>query len=136
MLITDREGLPISILVESAQKAESKLGISVIDSLGKDKRKVEKIIADRAYDTRKFRKAMYNRGIKPVIPKQRRGFQKSVRQMKSVKREYRNRWVVERTFAWIQNFRRLVVRWDRLESTYRGFLLFACIVVCMGRLLK
>jgi len=36
-------------------------------------------------------------------------------------RRYRRRWKVERTFAWLGNFRRLVVRWDRSLTIYSGF---------------
>jgi transposase len=36
-------------------------------------------------------------------------------------RRYRKRWKVERTFAWLQNFRRLWVRQDRLISVCQGF---------------
>lgn len=79
---------------------------------------------------------MYNRGIKPRVPKQRRYRQKHVKIMKIVTKTYRQRWVVERTFAWVQNFRRLVVRWDRSASMFNAFLIFALIVLCIGKLLK
>jgi putative transposase len=36
------------------------------------------------------------------------------------------RWIVERTFAWVGNFRRLVVRYERLITPYAGFFHLAC----------
>jgi transposase len=36
------------------------------------------------------------------------------------------RWKVERTFAWLQNFRRLLVRQDRMISVYEGFFHLDC----------
>jgi len=36
-------------------------------------------------------------------------------------RRYKKRWIVERSIAWLGNFRRLVVRYDRSPSTRRLF---------------
>ena len=47
---------------------------------------------------------------------------------------YAERWKVERTFAWLGNFRRLLVRHERLLSTFRAFFLIALILVLLKRL--
>lgn len=49
---------------------------------------------------------------------------------------WRKRWHVERTFAWVGNFRRLVVRYERLISVYAAFLMVACILICLRTLMK
>jgi transposase len=37
---------------------------------------------------------------------------------------------VERFFAWLTNgFRRLAIRWERLTSTFTGFIQLACIII-------
>jgi transposase len=46
-------------------------------------------------------------------------------------RRYSKRWKVERTFAWLQNFRRLLVRQDRFISVYEGFFLLDCAPICL-----
>jgi transposase len=46
-------------------------------------------------------------------------------------RRYRKRWKVERTFAWLQNFRRLLVRQDRFISIYLGFFHLACALISL-----
>jgi transposase len=46
-------------------------------------------------------------------------------------RRYRKRWKVERTFAWLGNFRRLVVRYERHIAVYRAFFYLACIMIVM-----
>jgi transposase len=43
---------------------------------------------------------------------------------------------VERAFAWLGNYRRLVVRWEHDVGVYRGFLLFAISLICLNRLLQ
>ena len=47
---------------------------------------------------------------------------------------HRRRWKVERTFAWLGNFRRLVVRWDRLITVYRAFFHLACLIITLRQL--
>src|SRR5262245_54953507 len=44
------------------------------------------------------------------------------------------RWVVERTFAWLSQFRRLRVRYERRADIHRAFLSLACILICWRRL--
>src|SRR3989442_8904 len=41
-------------------------------------------------------------------------------------RRYKRRWIVERTNAWLGQFRRLLVRHEHLLSTYRAFFYLAC----------
>jgi hypothetical protein len=45
-----------------------------------------------------------------------------------------DRWVVERTFAWLHNRRRLLIRTDRSNEIHRGFLALACCLICWRRL--
>lgn len=49
---------------------------------------------------------------------------------------YATRWIVERTTAWLQNYRRVLVRHDRLLSTYRAFVMLACTMIALGALPK
>ncbi len=42
----------------------------------------------------------------------------------------RHRWVVERTFAWINQFRRLRVRYERYACLYQALLVIACAIIC------
>ncbi|MGA8944021.1 MAG: transposase, partial [Thermoactinomyces sp.] len=49
---------------------------------------------------------------------------------------YRRRWIIERCFGWMNNYRRLVVRYDRYLHIYRAFCLIAFIIWCVNRILK
>jgi Transposase DDE domain len=42
----------------------------------------------------------------------------------------RLRWVVERTFAWLNQFRRLHVRYEKRADIREGFLSLGCILIC------
>jgi transposase len=47
---------------------------------------------------------------------------------------YRRRWKVERIFSWFNNYRRLVVRWDRSLIIYSGFFHGACLMITLRQL--
>ena len=40
------------------------------------------------------------------------------------------RWIVERTFAWLDFFRRLRIRWERLPELHEAFMRLGRAVVC------
>ena len=46
----------------------------------------------------------------------------------------RVRWVVERTFAWLHQFKRLLVRYDPRDDIHEAFLALACCLVCLRQL--
>ena len=50
------------------------------------------------------------------------------------KDDYRRRYTVERSFAWLGNFRRLLIRWEHLFTVYRSFFEVALVRLCMRRL--
>ncbi|MDI3286584.1 transposase, partial [Polyangium sp. 15x6] len=50
-------------------------------------------------------------------------------------RRYKRRWKVERLFAWLQSFRRIVVRYERHAENFLGFVHLGCIVVYLRALL-
>ena len=140
MLVTDANGVPIGGLVASAQRAEIRLAeptlatVKVPRRRGRPRSRPLELVADRGYDSRPFRRGLRRRGIKPCIP-ERRG-KKPRPGRKSDVSNYRERWKVERTFAWLGNFRRLVVRYERLTHVYFAFVLIAFILICSDRILK
>jgi transposase len=46
----------------------------------------------------------------------------------------RERWVVERTIAWLHQYRRLRVRYERRADIHEAFLHIACSLICLKRL--
>ena len=52
------------------------------------------------------------------------------------KDDYRLRFTVERSFAWLGNFRRLLIRWERLFSVYRSFFACGLLLLCVRRLVR
>jgi len=97
--------------------------------------KPERLVADRGYDSNAVRVMLLKEKIDPIIPARSNNTVAICQDGRKLRR-YRNRWIVERTFAWLGWFRRLVVRWDRLMSTYGGFFHLACAMVVLKRVLK
>ena len=85
----------------------------------------ESVLGDRAYDHDKYRRLVRKRGIKPVIAR---------RQTEHGSGLGRHRWVVERTFAWLHNFKRLLVRYERRADIHHALLALGCCLVCFRRL--
>jgi transposase len=143
MLITDLNGIPLVSFCRSAQVSEYSLAIETIDSIEIPQRPLHPIkrpdmlIADRGYDARWLRHEVSKRGIRVVIPKRRKPNSNVVPAInKKIKQDYAKRFVVERTFAWLQWNRRLTIRWDRYSLMYNAFLSVACILICLRRVLQ
>jgi transposase len=145
MLVTDGEGLPIGLLVESARKSEVRLAERTLQTVavrrprGRPRTRPERLVCDRGYDSRAFRRYLRRRGIRSCIPTRKRPAGWKARRGRPPVAEpqyYRTRWKIERTFAWLLSYRRIVVRWERHVSTYRGFVLIAMALICINRLLQ
>jgi transposase len=143
MVVADGRGLPIGLHVASARPHECTLAeptlatISVPQRRGRPRTRPRELIADRGYDSQVFRQQLRRRGIKPTIPiiERRRRRPKRGRPIRPGL-SYRHRWKVERCFAWMDNCRRLVVRYERYVDHYRAFCLLAIILWCVNLILK
>ena len=71
-------------------------------------------------------------GIEVVAPH--RNNRKNKRQDGRRLRRYRRRWKIERLFAWLQNFRRLVVRYERYAENFLGMLHLGCCLILLRNL--
>ncbi len=141
MLVTDGQGIPLGIQLASAQRSEVRLAESTLATVrvprlgrGRPRQRPGTLVADRGYDSDAFRQHLRRRGIRPCIP-----FRHHRRPRPGPKpnlEAYRDRWHVERTFAWLGNFRRLLVRHERLLGVYHGFMLLAFVLICLGRILE
>lgn len=127
-----RTGIPLSVTVTSASPAE----VTLIEPL-LDKRVLarlpERLIYDRAADSDPLRNRLSARGVDFICP-HRKGRKRPATQDGRKLRRYRQRWVVERTNAWLSNFRRVLVRHDYYPDIYLGFVTSACLLVALRKL--
>jgi len=92
------------------------------------------VIYDKAADSQPLRDRLAQRGIDLIAPHIRNPRRQRKTQDGRKLRRYRRRWIVERTFAWLGNFRRLVVRYERRLDVYSAFFHLACIMIVLNRL--
>jgi len=95
----------------------------------------EKIIGDRAYDSDKLDERLAKERDVTMIAPHRRNRCKATTQDGRTLRRYGKRWKVERFFAWLQNFRRLVVRYEYHLKNFISMIQLGCIVILLRRVL-
>jgi len=143
MLVTEGQGIPVGLYLDSAQKAEVQLAQATLETVqvrtpaGRIRTRPRHLTADKGYDSRRFRRYLRRRGIGHTIPpivRTGRFRQRRLPRYDTVR--YAQRWIIERTNAWLQNYRRVLVRHERLLDTYRAFVLLACTMIALGGLSK
>ena len=138
MAVVEGQGLPIGLLVASAQQAEIRLAEATLATVrvpqrrGRPKTRPKELVADKGYDSQPFRERLRCRGIRPCIPHRRGKRPRCGR--KADLTGYRERWHVERSFAWLGSFRRVLVRYERHAAIYQALITLAATLVCLRRL--
>jgi len=138
MVLVDGEGLPLGVRLESASPSEVKLAeatlaeVRVPQAKGRPRQKPKRVIADRGYDSDPLRQRLRRRGIELIVPYRENNRQRRYEDGRKLRR-YKRRWIVERTNAWLGQFRRLLVRHEHLLCTYRAFFYLACFWITLRR---
>ena len=93
----------------------------------------ERLIGDKAYDSDPLDKTLADDyGVEMISPN--RSNRKQKTQDGRPLRRYRRRWKIERVFAWMQNYRRLVTRWEYKIENFLGFVQLACLLMLLRHL--
>jgi transposase len=92
---------------------------------GAPKRKPDSVTADKAYHSQLREMLLWTRGITPMLPRRGTDDDTSLGRL---------RWVVERTIAWLHQFRRLRVRYERRADIHQAFLSLGCAIICLRTL--
>ena len=131
-VIVDRQGTPPAVSVPGGNRHDVTQLIPLLDAIprmrglrGRPRNRPRRLYADRGYDYDKYRRLLWKRGIKPLIA--RRGVAHS-------SGLGRTRWVVERAFAWLHQFKRLRIRYERRADLHQGLLALACSIIRLRRL--
>lgn len=134
MGLTDAFGLPIAVDATSASPHEITLVDDTLDECFLEN-VPEKIIGDRAYDSDQLDKRLAKeRGVEMIAPHKENRIKTATQDGRPLMR-FRKRWKVERFFAWLQNFRRLVVRYEYHLDNFLAMIQLGCIVILLRRVL-
>jgi len=129
MAVADRSGLPVACSVASASPHEATL----VDATIRDRFISEKplrLIGDKAYDSDPLDQDLGHQDIDMIAPHRENRVKAPTQDGRSLRR-YRRRWKVERLFAWLGNFRRILIRHDYYVQNFLGFVHFGCIVILL-----
>lgn len=128
----DRAGIPLASLLTGANRHDSVVFEDILDAVppikqpnGRRRKRPDKLHADKAYDIPRCRRALSRRRIRVRIA--RKGVDSS-------ERLGRHRWVIERTLAWLNRYRRLTIRYERRADIHQAFLTLGCCLICANAL--
>jgi transposase len=132
MVVGDRAGLPLAVHVASAAAAEVTLVEPTVASCFTSVLPA-RLIGDKAYDADPLDAALAAWGIELIAPHRRNRVRPKTQDGRPLRR-YRRRWKVERLNAWLQNYRRVLVRWDYHLENFLGFVQLACVLILLRHL--
>ena len=131
-LLVDATGIPLAWTLTGGNRNDVTQLLPLLERVppvrglvGRPRRRPKRLTADRGYDHDKYRRLLRQLGITPEIARRKTEHGSGLG---------RARWVVERTFAWLHHFKRLLVRYDRRAEIHEAFLALACCLVCFRRL--
>lgn len=131
-MIVDANGIPLAALLTAANVPDVNQLLELVDAIppiagkpGAPRKRPDVVQGDAGYRSCSHRVRLFIRGITPLI---------SEHQGVHGSGLGKTRWVVERTLAWLRQFRRLRVRYDRRADIHRGFLALGCALICWRHL--
>lgn len=127
-LICDGRGVPLAIQLTAANRNDSLQALALVDAIpvlqgerGRPRHRPDCLLGDRGYDAGSIRQGLRARHIVPLLA------QRNTQHGSGLGR---CRWVVERSFAWLSQFRRLRVRYEKRGDIHEAFLALACALLC------
>lgn len=133
-MVVDAQGIPLTVVITAANVTDSTVFEAVLESLapihqrrGRPRRWPAKMHGDRGYDARHCRAFLAQHHIACRLAR---------KHVESGTRLGRHRWVIERTMAWLNRFRRLAVRYERRLDIHQAFVSLACALICWRYLQK
>ena len=131
-VISDAKGIPLAAILTGANRHDVIQLLPLVAAIppvrgkrGKPRRRPDRVQGDRAYGSEPHREVLRSFGIEPVLAQRltEHGSGLGV-----------HRWVVERTLAWLHQFRRLRIRYERRADIHEAFLSIGCSLICFRRL--
>ena len=127
-LICDGQGVPLAIQLTGANRNDCQQALALVDGIpplqgtyGRPRHRPDCVVGDRAYDPEAIRLGLRARHVVPLLGK---------RNTEHGSGLGRWRWVVERTFAWLNQFRRLRVRYEKRADIHEALLSLGCTLIC------
>ena len=123
MVLVDGQDLQLGVRLESVSPAEVTFAEATLQEVrvprakGRPRQKLKRIIADAGYDSDPLRERLKKRAIELIASYRNNNKRRCYEDGRKMRR-HRRRWIVERTNAWLGQFRRLLVRHEHLLSAF------------------
>ena len=127
MAFSEGSSVPLALHTESASPHEVTLVEATLESSFL-KEKPERLIGEKAYDSDPLDEALQEQGIEMIAPHRNN-------RKKKKNQDGGRRWNIERLFSWLQNFRRLMVRYEYKDENFLGMAQLGCIIVLLRKCL-
>lgn len=128
----DAQGRPLAAFVASASVHESQLVEPTLGTRWVEKSPV-RLVGDKAYDSDDLDAKLARQNIEMIAPHKKNRVKPKTQDGRKLRR-VKKRWKMERTNAWIKNYRRLCQRWEFYSQNLLGFVLLACIHLYLKRI--
>jgi len=155
-ILTDKNGIPISVVISSATTHDIKLVTDVVDNAvikrpssyktkktGRGRRKNQHLCLDKAYNSKQEEQELIKRGYVLHIPTKRKRHKNEKEEEDKVttqhcsnrKKHSAKRWVVERTNSWHNRFRKLFTRYEKKVENYLGLVQLSCSIIIYRKII-
>lgn len=124
--------MPLASAVTAANVNDGTMLLPLLDKfpplrgrVGRPRTRPLLVTADKAYHSAARVEALRARGVWPLLPERGRRTASGLGRL---------RWPVERSIAWLKQFRRLRTRYERRLDIHEALLELACCVICWRKL--
>jgi transposase len=131
-VITDAAGVPLATTLTGANAHDVTQLLPLVEAIppiggksGRPRHRPQRVQGDRGYDSQPHRDELRRRGIASNLAR---------RNTEHGSGLGKTRWVVERTIAWLHQFRRLRIRYERRDDIHQALMVISCALICFNYL--
>lgn len=133
-MLTERQGIPIAVVVAGANRHDMKLLAATLDAVVVERPEPteevpQHVCLDKGYDDDECRQVAAQHDDIPHI----RSRGEEQREKREIPGYRPRRWVVEVCHSWLNRFRKILVRFEKKLETHLALLQFACAYIVLKR---
>jgi transposase len=132
-MLVDGEGVPLALVVTGANRHDVSQLETMVDSLVIERPDIferpQYLCLDKGYTGEPALEIVVLRGFIPHI----KGRSEEKKEQEAGQGYKARRWIGEVAHSWVNRFRKLLVRYEKLSSSYRGLLMFACAFIAFRK---
>lgn len=130
-LVVEEAGIPIGATIAGGNRHDTQLFVDLVDNLQQQitQSKNHYLRTDKGFTSKKNKAEAIKRNFTPVMPAKKPKNKPQIKSEKDLKR-----WVVERTFSWINRSRRVLIRYEKLSINFLGLIHFAFQIIIIKKI--